>query len=457
MSICAIKDLSKDSPEVLVIGIIIAKSHANLFDVHDNRGQRGVLKIVVRDSKYHFIACTVWGSDQFVLNCDAAFKIGDVITINRPDVHMKNDAESFLPQTTSPFCLSLSESRGFIVRNSIDDNPLLKSLLYEAVKPTSQSLYLSDIIGEGRNSKKGSADLLIVVRAVMDARTVNTKNGEKSVREVIVMDETCDNMSMTLWNNNYIERASQWCPMQTILHLVDVQVSYKEFKRCVALDTQSRTIITENPSNSSKATALLEYVSKLDKLNPLPSTTNCNIQLDQITEVMSVQKVLNICAKETNDDGDDFTAIVYAVITKLQMDPFANENPIARYCCHCNRKLLNNSTYCSQENCLLNLVAGPNYTERFDIQLDLTDHSGTLEQCHLQDEHVKCLMPYNVQEFRQLSENQIDRIKESFFLERFAVKIFVRRKTSTRTKEFVSILDIYREAPEVMAQHIKLY
>lgn len=140
-----IKDLTLSSHSFFINALIIAKTEKKFMNSQrSNGGKVGVLTFTVRDTKEHFINCTVWGSEQFIDACDRAYKIGQVVGVYHPMVSQKNDNSSYRPRTSSPFELTVNESKAFLHRSTDDCDHLLQ-LNNQAIKPTNLTLYLSDL------------------------------------------------------------------------------------------------------------------------------------------------------------------------------------------------------------------------------------------------------------------------------------------------------------------------
>lgn len=458
MSFSEIKDLSLACTNVYVVGVIIAKSEWRSVQSKFNENKKGVITFTVRDSKRHFINCIVWGTEEFIQAYDTAFKIGDVVVINKPKVSEKNqDVNRYNPQTTSPFQLTVNEGHSYIYRESLENQPHLNGLISESIKSTSLALHLTDVCGDGvqRDSETQYVDLVVTVRSVT-ARTLRTKNGEKTVRNVQLMDTSMESIKLTLWSRSECERADKWKPLQTILHLVDVRCHLSAYEGMMVLQMVGATIIIENPVQSSRVKALRDYIATIPAdIRSKWTTGTFNqdeaIDLEAITDVMSVQKIKDLA---TNADRQ-FTAIVYAVITELDLDPTNRRRPVRRTCVHCAQFMPSDREYCSQSLCVQKSVPGKNYVDKFDIRMNVTDHSGTLTYCHMYDRYAAAFVNYELDEYLQLPETAFEQIRWLHLLERRVIKVLVKPKSDQ--KLFVNILEIGAINPTTAARHLKTY
>lgn len=109
-----------------------------------NGANVGVITFTLRDTKEHFINCTIWGTDQFIDTCDRAYKMGHVISVYHPLVSQKNENSMYRPRTSSPFELTVNENKAFIHRCTDQSNDLL-ALCNQTIKSTSLALNLGDL------------------------------------------------------------------------------------------------------------------------------------------------------------------------------------------------------------------------------------------------------------------------------------------------------------------------
>lgn len=201
-----IANINPSTTNAFLVGIIIAKTDLKLFPSRDNIDGRGVQTITVRDQSC-FINCTVWGSELFVKSYDISFKIGDVVSIIKPTISTPSGRnESFSPQTSSPYALSINEGKGDIVANGRGENidRSLLNLLHIPVKLNKCALRLIDIV----NFKDAQfIDLLVAVRQIFSVKVLPNVQLERRMRMCTVMDKSLPSgIKINLWNNAIIER-----------------------------------------------------------------------------------------------------------------------------------------------------------------------------------------------------------------------------------------------------------
>lgn len=217
-----IRDLHLNQKSVFLVVIIIAKQDKSAFKSNANKS---ALTITVRDSKDHFINCTLWGSDEYISKVDSSYNIGDIVELIKPTVLQRNDDTKYMPRTTSPFLLRLDEKKSFIYRQHERDYSALVPLKHLSLKSTSLALHLSDIGDQLMAKQTLLTDLLVIVQAVDAPRTVHTKNGPKQMRRVYLFDQSADSVQLVMWSKCYVDMAEMWIPMATILHLIGMLFS----------------------------------------------------------------------------------------------------------------------------------------------------------------------------------------------------------------------------------------
>lgn len=204
-----IEKLNPTVTNALIVCLIIEKSPPKMFEskYEKENGMKGVITFTVRDSERYFINCTIWGSECFIESYDELFKYGDVVSIVRPTVFQSNadSSSKYKPITSSPYELTIRESKGEIVRYDGDRKEYMR-LLTVPLKPTNKMLSLNDVNLNRGQSPGYVIDLLVIVRAVKPIRQFKIGSKDLSVREIVVMDDTFPGMSLTLWNRNYVER-----------------------------------------------------------------------------------------------------------------------------------------------------------------------------------------------------------------------------------------------------------
>lgn len=216
---CEIRDLALNKKGIYVVGLIIAKSDPRTIVKRQNGEHQGVLLLTIRDSKDHFINCTLWGTEHFISNADRAYKMGDVIILNKPSIVQSNNNQ-YSPRTTSPFELRIDETKSIIYRAPTENFVTLNQLKHSAIKSTTLALNLSDFSVQLSSAKSMLTDLVVSIQLIEPVQVIQTKNGPKPMRRIYLFDKTANAVQLTIWSKNYQERVDSWKAMETILHLV---------------------------------------------------------------------------------------------------------------------------------------------------------------------------------------------------------------------------------------------
>lgn len=446
-----IRNLDPDCTTANLVGVVIAKSQPRIFDTPDGCQARGVMNITIRDELRSTINVIVWGSQSYIMSINTIFRIGDVMAIQKPKISIKRcDNDSCQPFTYSPFELTINEGQGLLHRCTGPQASGLTDLINKIFKPTTSAMMLNDVVSGPTKMIKPTIDLLVAVRHVHPIRNLSTKSGNRNLRQIAVMDESQTEVIFNIWEGEFVERAGNWTPMQTILHLVDVQAKYSTFYKRVILTMSRRTIVVENPNNSSRARSLRQFIE--NNSNPIqPFTQNpldsaWKVDAKSITEVMTIQNILDKSAMHTQmePDGDwQFTAVLYAIVTRMDLAPTHRFRPISKYCSICYKLIEQSNEICDVPKCVQSLTGsvGSRSVWRFHISIALSDHSDTLEHCHLDDKHADSFFGFNMTKFKTLTERELEEIRWKFLLDRFSFKIVVKCPFGENRQPYVSIVE----------------
>ncbi|KAL0272009.1 UNVERIFIED_CONTAM: hypothetical protein PYX00_005147 [Menopon gallinae] len=395
----AIGALSPDVNNSLVIGVIIAKQGLRTFISKKDGEERGVWNFTLRDSPVDTINVTFWGSAEGASRTSEIFNIGDVgtvsefrilseiygyLAINRPSLQL------------SPFQLQLQENSCSIAMYDGEDANGIRRLMSIPTKPPGDFLRLSDVLSYGQALKGDFVNLLVAVRNVGYVRAVKSRKDSRDIscRDILVMDQSHLEFQITLWTNEVIKRASYWRPQRTVIFFADVRLEYSEFRQSVVAVITSRTVITENPS-TIEAQSLREYAENVP-LQPIAVLDHLSQSVSEPFAINTLMTTAQITEKawSSNDNSDNrFTALLYAVITSLDIDGCA-ENSISYKCSVCSQ-FLEGSDKCLNAGCLISTKGQFTLsTPIYDLKVNLTDHRGTLFNCRIlspvADEILNC-------------------------------------------------------------------
>lgn len=115
-----------------------------------------------------------------------------------------------------------------------------------------------------------------------------------------------------------------------MLQLIDVKMTYSTFSKSFEVHTGPRTLIVDHPETTETLRALLAHVNQ-NVPAAAAEMTDENIDLATITTVMTCQQIIDRINGEVegnvgsstiiiNERSNQFTAVLYAVVTKYDLD-----------------------------------------------------------------------------------------------------------------------------------------
>lgn len=257
-----LNDLEPETCNALVVALVLTKTEPNIFLTKNDTQYKGVMNFTIRDSKQHLVNCKFWGPREKVEEYNEKIKIGDIVDVISPKVmSIKMDANDskqprYQPLATLPITLVLNDGQGFLEKHNyhdLDNYQAIKHLWRQPHKPLYAVLNLADVKSSFRdtNTQTLHTDFLVVVGLIRPLREIKaSKDGKlRKCLELVVFDQSLPSgMILTVWHQEWIERAQQfWQPMKTILHLIDIKVTYSDFYKGCVLGFTSRSLIYENP------------------------------------------------------------------------------------------------------------------------------------------------------------------------------------------------------------------
>ncbi|KXJ84433.1 hypothetical protein RP20_CCG008952 [Aedes albopictus] len=456
-----ISQINQDARSFVLTGVVIAKNEPKYFESSSSQyagngsSSRGVLTLTIRDSDRDTINCTVWGSQLMIDSYDGMFHIGDVVNVTNPKVlpSAQDRGEQFNPRSTSQWSLSLGENGDSGIK--LYEGAALeqfRKLVTVATVLSSDTYPLADIASGGQSITGQNVNVLVVVRAIRPRKQiVIAKTGKmKNLREVIVMDTSHGGMSMKFWNSEYVDRIDKWIPLTTVLLIMDVRIEYNQYHKSICLGMSGKTIITEDPA-VEEADQLLLHVMRV----PLSESDVAQSLFDgtvNITTIMTVQQILDRAEGDLKGEEDQFTALCYAVISKFDLDGCSKI--ISRKCLTCKSLLRMTDQKCPRDECLPNPY---NISKYFDIPVDITDHTGTLNNCRLVSQAAENTLNCNVDTFLKMGDVQKGKLKWRYLLERCALKLIIKRKSPIRFQSVYTIVECSVAKPQEVEHKIKVY
>ncbi|KER32357.1 hypothetical protein T265_01582 [Opisthorchis viverrini] len=503
----AIKDISLTQTKFNVIGIIISKLPLRKFVKNEDgkKHSQAVLTFTVRDSLYDWINGSFWGTFANV-QCFTSFMSsqGDCVMVVGARAKSKVEGsyeDQFMIKTPTEYHLTLSDSGGNVTHFDFPDKVYTARLKSALTVPFSQHLKLHQVIqcAHSRvvtrnvfNSEhiwnqdllpKNMFTFLAAVAEIGQPKAIilnrrrptfsdsyeqqQSENvAEMAQRcELIIFDETCARLPLILWNEEWIHTAlSAFIPNVTILSIVDCPVRYDDYRRGVVAAPNSRTLIIVSPE-CPEANRLSQYakhigsrtVSAMDVSDvqsatsqprftqPMPSLTKCppaeiySVPLTSIHNIVTVRELK--AGRITAGYG-----IVFALITKIDLDRTDMNNLVTLQCPNCQRRMLpcdppadigisapgkpvqvegmDLYAMCTTLDCPLTNQRfcwsdSQHVTLDFGTMINLSDHTGTYFRTLLGGEAMRKLVGCTPPQFIRLTYRERARLKWNICLHRY--------------------------------------
>ncbi|XP_045536179.1 meiosis-specific with OB domain-containing protein-like [Papilio machaon] len=312
-----LNNLNINIKNALVIGIIIAKKCPRTFSPKKKSSEsRGVMSFTIRDSQIDTINVDVWGSDYFVTTFYNRFIVGDVVEIYSPKICVKSVAnETFNPQVSSPFCLSINEGSSDVSTFSGDTYGAYLPLLHIPSKSSAGYCGLAEVMKFTEGNGNIYVDLLVVVKSVQPVKMIKTKLGvEMPVRAVEIVDNTTPaSLYLDMFDTDTIQRAEEWRPLGSVLFIADARVSWRG--RGARAQVCGRSVVTHQP-HTSDAEALRLYIQNQAAGGEAAAWAEWSGQRACAASVAQVRDRLA--------DGAPFCASLHALLTHLDLDDLIN-------------------------------------------------------------------------------------------------------------------------------------
>lgn len=443
-----------------IIGVIIGKGEPRCVpSKKDGSTDRYVISMTLRDSPGAFINVQLWGSQDYSREFTSTYRIGDVVEVLQALVQTKptdGSDEKFRPYTPSPFQLSLGENKSSVkMYGGWSSEPFTK-LLHIPTKPSNDFFSLSDINTNGTRLHEDHVNILAAVRSVGPAKDITTKTGKQIKRcEVKLFDESVPSFALVLWDEELISLAQTWQPKDNVLFLADVRVTYDDFRKTMISTATAKTIITVNP-DSQEAYTLYQYARTADlKQSYGESGAAFNQQstdLSKITDVYTVEEIQAQCSSSGVGAGGDASGracgILYASITAFNLDAESPHSVIVTRCSKCRRRVEPGLRQCMNTSCAIGSALGLGVDQEletsFSLQMQLSDHTGSLAGCSLSGDVAAKTIEHTVEGYLSLPEENRTDLKWTFLLERYKIYYKVQPATPEFPTPKVTILSCER-------------
>ncbi|KAJ7984708.1 hypothetical protein DPEC_G00357560 [Dallia pectoralis] len=444
----AISDLHPNTTHPRVAGVIIGKTDVKSFPDRKKIGfDRFTFSFTIKDSPDYFINVYSWGNDGYINGLSNSFSIGDCVIIENPLVATKDSEKEdrFCPSTPSFYRLLVSEAHSQLsICADIEIMNRLLPLLHLPVKDYRDFYSLGDIMANGQSLDGNVINILAVVRSVAEAKYFTTADGRKGQRlDVKLFDDSVTSFPLVCWDREAIQLVQALIPRETVLFISDARISYDSFRNCMTATVNSKTIITVNP-DTKEASLLFSYAKEVSQSGVLGvDDTLGDVPVEFISDVYTVSQL----KRKAQENPKVFCGITYSFISRLDLDS-SIAKVIKSRCSKCKYQVKEESQSCSNDAC----PGGDQplaVTTGFDLLVDVTDHTGTLQSCSLNGTVAEKMLGCSHIEFANLAEDERTAMKWKILLER--CKVFFKITPSSKTRSGMR-LKYYRSWSDIKQQ-----
>ncbi|XP_041830131.1 meiosis-specific with OB domain-containing protein isoform X2 [Melanotaenia boesemani] len=423
----AISELHPNFSHPKVVGIVIAKTDVRSFPDRKNiEIERFTFGFTIKDSPDFFINVTVWGSDGYVNGHASSFSISDCVTVENPLVSSKDPekGDKFCPTTPSHYRLLVTEAHSQVcLCADMDTIDRLLPLIHLPVKDSRDFYSLGDIVANGQKLDGTVINILAAVKMIGEAKQFTTSDGRKGQRlELKLFDDSVSSFPLICWDKEAIQL------MQTLVarETADAKISFDSFRGAMVATFISKSIVTVNP-DTREASLLFSYAKEVSESGALDlDEASGDLTVDSITDVYTVNQL----KQKAKEHPEAFFGITFSFISKLNLDSSVSK-VIKTRCSRCKFQVTEDMQSCSNQLCPGKDQAFSGSAD-FDLLLDFTDHTGTLQACSLRGPVAEQTLGCTTEEFTSLTGEQLTALKWRFLLER--CKIYVKILPSTKMK-----------------------
>ncbi|XP_056325979.1 meiosis-specific with OB domain-containing protein [Danio aesculapii] len=428
-----ISDLNINITHSKVVGVIIGKTDSRGFPDRKNVGsERFTFSFTIKDSPEHFINVSAWGNEEYIQALSCRFQIGDCVVIENPLVVTKDyeKEERFCPSTPSSYRLLLTETHSSIrICSDIDTEARILPLFHIPIKDPRDFYSLGDITANGQSLDGHVINILAAVQSVGEEKFFTKSGGRKGQRiEIKLFDDTGRSFPFVCWDKENIHLVQTLTQRETVLFIADARITFDSFRKSMVATAISKTIITVNP-DTAEANQLYTFVRELlqsGELDDQDFLSGDDVQLDSIREVLTVNQL----KARSQENADAIHCITYGFITCFDLGSSPSKI-ISKRCVRCKFRINEESWTCSSDICP-NQGQELQANECFDVLVDISDHTGTLQSCNLVGTVAEKTLGCKTEEFLCLSESQRTSLQWKFLLER--CKIYLKVLPSPRRR-----------------------
>ncbi|XP_035799045.2 meiosis-specific with OB domain-containing protein isoform X2 [Amphiprion ocellaris] len=430
-TVIAISELHPNFSHPKVVGIIIGKTDVKSFPDRKNASvDRFTFGFTIKDSPDFFINVTAWGNDRYITGLTNSFSIGDCVTIENALISTKDPekGDRFSPATPSHYRLLVTEAHSLVsLCADMDTTDRLLPLIHLPVKDSTDFYPLGDIVANGQKLDGSVINILAAVKLIGETKQFTTSDGRKGQRlEVKLFDDSVSSFPLVCWDREAIQLMQTLIPKETLLFIADAKISFDSFRSSMVATVNSRSIITVNP-DTKEASLLFSYAKEVSESGALDQDeTPEDVPVESITDVYTVRQL----KQKAQENPEVFFGITFSFISKLDLDSSVSK-VIRTRCSRCKFLVSVDMLSCTNQLCpgrdqVFSTTTG------FDLLVDLSDHTGTLQACYLRSPVAEKTLGCTTEEFISLTDDERTAMKWRLLLER--CKIYVKILPSTKIK-----------------------
>ncbi|XP_067285984.1 meiosis-specific with OB domain-containing protein isoform X2 [Pseudorasbora parva] len=407
-------------------------THSSFVFISDVGSERFTFSFTVKDSPEHFINVSAWGNEEYVQGLSSCFQIGDCVIIENPLVVTKDyeKEERFCPSTPSTYRLMVTETHSNIrVCSDLETEARILPLFHMPIKDPRDFYSLGDITANGQSLDGHIINILAAVQSVGEEKFFTKSDGRKGQRlEIKLFDDTGTSFPLVCWDKECIRLVQTLRQRETVLFIADARITFDSFRSCMIATVTSKTIITVNPE-TAEANQLYTCIRELLESGGLDDQdilSGDDVPLDSISDVLTVNQLKT----RTQEHSDVFHCITYGFITTLDLSSSISK-VIRKRCAKCKFRVNEDIQTCSNDACP-NQGQQLQATQGFDLLLDISDHTGTLQSCSLAGTVAEKTLGCKTEAFLCLSDSERIILQWKFQLER--CKIYLKVVPSPRSR-----------------------
>ncbi|KAF3853348.1 hypothetical protein F7725_014036, partial [Dissostichus mawsoni] len=394
----AISELHPNLSHPKVAGIVIGKSDVKSFPDRKNIGvDRFTFGFTIKDSPDFFVNVTAWGNDLYVNGLTNSFSTGDCVIVENPLVSSKDPekGDKFCP-TTPRLMVTEVHSQVSLCANMGTIERLLP-LIHLPVKDPGDFYSLGDIVANGQRLEGTVINILAAVRSIGEMKQFITSDQRKGQRlEVKLFDDSVSSFPLVCWDREAIQLVQTLIPKETVLFIADAKIGFDSFRSGMTATVNAKTIITLNP-DTREASLLFSYAKEVAESGALDQDEKPeDVPVESITDVYTVSQL----KQKAQEISEMFFGITYSFISKLDLNSSVSKIIKTRW-----DQMFSSAT-------------------GFDMLMDFTDHTGTLQACSLRSPLAEKALGCTTEEFTNLTDDERTAMKWKLLLER--CKIYVK-------------------------------